>query len=89
MKTLDDLLNTVKSTVLQHTTQQQQGGFDPSRLIQNIEDLFGQHRAAQQQPGSKIRPASQDPLGDPADGAKGRVKPASEDPYGDPADGRH
>lgn len=34
-----------------------------------------------------VRPASEDPYGDPADGPSGRkVKPASEDPYGDPAD---
>ncbi len=34
-----------------------------------------------------VRPASQDPYGDPADyGQYGNVRPASEDPYGDPAD---
>jgi len=34
-----------------------------------------------------IRPASEDPYGDPADyGQFGNVRPASEDPYGDPAD---
>jgi len=37
-----------------------------------------------------VRPASEDPLGDPADqagsGQFGNVRPASEDPYGDPAD---
>ena len=36
-----------------------------------------------------IRPASQDPYGDPADsGQYGNIRPASEDPYGDPADDR-
>ena len=34
-----------------------------------------------------VRPASQDPYGDPADyGQYGNIRPASEDPYGDPAD---
>ena len=34
-----------------------------------------------------VRPASEDPYGDPADfGEFGNVRPASEDPYGDPAD---
>ena len=34
-----------------------------------------------------VRPASEDPYGDPADyGQFGNVRPASEDPYGDPAD---
>jgi hypothetical protein len=34
-----------------------------------------------------IRPASEDPYGDPADyGQYGNIRPASEDPYGDPAD---
>lgn len=36
----------------------------------------------------RVKPASQDPYGDPADNpsTSSRVKPASEDPYGDPAD---
>ncbi|MEA5625550.1 translation initiation factor [Nostoc sp. UHCC 0251] len=34
-----------------------------------------------------VRPASEDPYGDPADIASyGDVRPASEDPYGDPGD---
>jgi len=34
-----------------------------------------------------VRPASEDPYGDPGDfGSFGNVRPASEDPYGDPAD---
>jgi hypothetical protein len=40
-----------------------------------------------------VKPASQDPYGDPADqkgnAAPRSVKPASEDPYGDPADQKH
>ncbi len=35
----------------------------------------------------QVRPASEDPYGDPADQMSyGNVRPASEDPYGDPAD---
>jgi hypothetical protein len=33
-----------------------------------------------------IRPASEDPYGDPAENGLGEIRPASEDPYGDPAD---
>ncbi len=34
-----------------------------------------------------VRPASEDPYGDPADSASyGKLTPASQDPYGDPAD---
>lgn len=34
-----------------------------------------------------VRPASEDPYGDPADySGYGNIRPASEDPYGDPAD---
>jgi len=50
--------------------------------------LFGGGNQNQGQQGD-VRPASEDPLGDPADagnqGAFGNVRPASEDPYGDPA----
>lgn len=33
-----------------------------------------------------VRPASEDPYGDPADQYYGNAIPASQDPYGDPAD---
>ncbi|MGI2904911.1 translation initiation factor [Tolypothrix sp. VBCCA 56010] len=33
----------------------------------------------------EVRPASEDPYGDPAN-QYGDIRPASEDPYGDPAD---
>jgi hypothetical protein len=39
-----------------------------------------------QQPYGDVRPASEDPYGDPADQEFANVRPASEDPYGDPAD---
>ncbi len=34
----------------------------------------------------QVRPASEDPSGDPADQQFGNIRPASEDPSGDPAD---
>lgn len=47
------------------------------------EAAFGSNNEEDQE----VRPASQDPYGDPADvGMFGNVRPASEDPYGDPAD---
>src|SRR5947208_14592429 len=37
--------------------------------------------------GDNVRPATEDPYGDPADqGASQDILPASQDPYGDPAD---
>ena len=89
MSALDGLLQMVKDSVLKHTNNQNQTGFDPSNLISHIEDLFGQHAASGGAGGQNVKPASQDPYGDPANqgGAAGRnVKPASQDPYGDPAD---
>jgi hypothetical protein len=43
---------------------------------------------SQRDPQRDVRPASQDPYGDPAESGRSRVKPASQDPYGDPADKR-
>ncbi len=91
MKSIDDLMKMVKDSVVQHTSQAG-GGFDSSPLLQRIEELFAQHKSMQRQPGPtgrNVRPASEDPFGDPADEPKGRIKPASEDPYGDPAGGQH
>lgn len=90
---LDFLLQAVKGVVQQHTdSPQAQGGIDTNALLTQIEGLFGQHAAAtgQHLPSiGRVRPASEDPLGDPADREDqryGRVEPASEDPLGDPAD---
>lgn len=48
--------------------------------------MQGGRSTAQGQYGN-VRPASEDPYGDPADyGQYGSIRPASEDPYGDPAD---
>src|SRR5829696_1704544 len=63
---------------------------DPNReegLLEKITDvLTGNDPAARPDP--RVRPASEDPLGDPADQEQyGRtVLPASQDPLGDPAD---
>lgn len=56
-------------------------------LLGQLTDFLGQRKSAPTGSKRNVRPASEDPYGDPADqkGAK-KVKPASEDPYGDPAD---
>lgn len=54
-----------------------------------VKKMMGGGGQSQGQYGN-IRPASQDPYGDPADsGQYGNIRPASEDPYGDPADQRN
>jgi hypothetical protein len=91
MSTLDKLLDAVKSHMSNRT---QEGDSKGGRggLLGRLGDLLGQRkRAASAGPGRgpirDVRPASEDPYGDPADEFRGRnVKPASEDPYGDPAD---
>ena len=56
------------------------------KLINAVKDALSQRTRTAGTP-RNVRPASQDPYGDPADEFKGRsVRPASEDPYGDPAD---
>src|SRR2546423_1879896 len=62
---------------------------DPNRpegLLKRLTDvLTGNAPNAQRDP--RVRPASEAPLGDPADPLGGRnIRPASEDPLGDPAD---
>src|SRR5205809_6508085 len=82
---LDFLLNKVKDAISQHADDQQHTGFDPSGLLSQVEGLFGQHAEQTGQPLPSVRPASEDPYGDPADQQQG-ILPASRDPYGDPAD---
>src|SRR4051812_7384234 len=93
---LMSLLEKVKGAIYSDPTTPQQPGHDPSGLIGNIEQMFMNHQMQQQQQaaGGNIRPASEDPMGDPANiggstagvGSYGNVRPASEDPLGDPAD---
>jgi hypothetical protein len=100
---LESLLAQVKQAIFKDPTTPHQEGHDPSGLIGQIEGLFGGMlgggREQQPQQGQRrILPASQDPLGDPADTHPStgystygqreypNVRPASEDPLGDPAD---
>ena len=87
-RAIEELLDMVKQSVLKHTDDQRHTGFDPTALLGQIEGLFGQHKEREAQ--GNVRPASEDPYGDPADQRpSGRsVRPASQDPYGDPADQR-
>lgn len=85
MSTLDNLLESVKSSILNHVEQGGHSNFDTGGLLGKITDLFGQH--ARSSGDRNIAPASRDPYGDPADASpRGRAMPASQDPYGDPAD---
>jgi hypothetical protein len=95
---LNQLFEQVAGAILHHSNQQQETGFDPSNLLNHVQELFGQHAANTGQSFTpnipagfgNVRPASQDPYGDPADqegsGRFGNIRPASQDPYGDPAD---
>jgi len=57
-----------------------------NKLLGNIFGSDDKEQESEKQYGD-VRPASEDPYGDPADvGTFGDVRPASEDPYGDPAD---
>ena len=85
MANLDELLDAVKGQIVNHVQQGNHPNFDTDGLLGKITDLFGRHK--QSEAGRNIRPASEDPYGDPADQIGGRsIKPASQDPYGDPAD---
>ncbi len=64
---------------------------DLDRFLQQVTDaVMGNNRDEDREYGygdRDVRPASEDPYGDPADyGDYGNIRPASEDPYGDPAD---
>lgn len=64
------------------------GGFGGG-ILDKLGSMLGgrQPTSSRRGPIRDVRPASEDPYGDPADELKGRnVRPASEDPYGDPAD---
>ena len=91
---LNMLLNQVKQAIYNDPTTPHTPTSDPSGLIGQIEGLFGQHQTAMEQQGNSgygssgyqnVRPASEDPLGDPGAGQQfPGVRPASEDPLGDP-----
>ena len=81
MSALDGLLDQIKNAITDHATENKS---DAGNLLSRVTDLFGRH--AQTSGAQNVRPASQDPYGDPGNGGAGKVKPASQDPYGDPAD---
>jgi hypothetical protein len=88
MSTLDKILDVVKNKLSERSTEGSGKSVGGGGLLGKITDMLGQRRAsASSRNPRNVRPASEDPYGDPADEAKGRnVRPASEDPYGDPAD---
>ncbi len=69
---VDGFLRKMKDALLGQTDEQQQSDVDIDPNAPNSD--------------RPVRPASEDPYGDPADQQFGNVRPASEDPYGDPAD---
>jgi hypothetical protein len=90
MMRLDDVIRNV-TDALSGDDRKRRG--DPQReeslLDQVMDVLTGNEDEADPRRGRNIRPASEDPLGDPADQMVvdgRRVRPASEDPLGDPAD---
>ncbi len=74
------LLNGVKQAIYDNPNTPHKDGNDPGGLIEGIEKIFGQF--GKQSSDRAVRPASEDPLGDPGD--FGDTKSASEDPLGDP-----
>ena len=75
---LDSLFDQVKRMIFNSPATQHQQGHDPDGLIDQIGGLFRGHQDQLQQQGynqpqqpqggfGNVRPASEDPLGDPAD----------------------
>ncbi len=66
---LEFLLRQVKNAIFKDPTTPHREGNDPSGLIGQIEGLFGGMMGGQkpEQEQRQVLPASQDPLGDPAD----------------------
>ena len=57
------------------------------KLLEIVKDRLSNRGSSSPRVPRNVKPASQDPYGDPADEYRGRsVKPASQDPWGDPAD---
>ena len=99
MSLLDSLFGQIAGTIQDHASPNTPGpSYDANPLLGTIASIFSNHAGQIGQsfdPGSfggqNVRPASEDPYGDPADQGQGlpaNVRPASEDPYGDPADQR-
>ena len=64
---LESLLRQVKDAIFRDPTTPHREGHDPSGLIGQIEGLFGGLMGGRETPQRDVLPASQDPLGDPAD----------------------
>lgn len=85
MSLRDRILDAVKN---QLGNRMQEGDRKGGGLLGKLNDILGQRTrtaSSRRDPMSNVRPASEDPYGDPADERR-NVRPASEDPYGDPAD---
>lgn len=84
---LESILNLVARKVADRTRGGSERSDGSRGVLGQIADMLGQRSGGSSTGHRNVRPASEDPYGDPADqkGAR-RVKPASEDPYGDPAD---
>ena len=77
---LNNLLRSVTDAIQKHNDPNQPK-FPQNDLVNFVQDLFSRHGSD-----GNVRPASQDPLGDPGGQAGINTRPASQDPYGDPAD---
>jgi hypothetical protein len=79
-----DLLRNVTDALDNDGRQRRENRNQDGGLLDTVLDaLDGQPQSRD----PRVRPASEDPLGDPADQGYGRsVLPASQDPLGDPAD---
>lgn len=64
---LSELLDQVKRLIFNSPDTRHQQDNDPDGLIGNIEGLFRGHQSDLERQYPNIRPASEDPLGDPAD----------------------
>lgn len=80
---LDSIFDLLKRKVAERAGSGTRAG----GILGQITEMIGQRSKSGNAAHRNVRPASEDPYGDPADasGAK-NVRPASEDPYGDPAD---
>ena len=70
MAQLDELLDAVKNQIVNHVQEGNHRNFDTDGLLGKISDLFGAHKQRAER--RDVRPATQDPYGDPADERKGR-----------------
>lgn len=79
-----DLLRNVVDALDDDGQPRRDSGKPQGGLLDTVRDVLG---GQPQTRDPRVRPASEDPLGDPADQGYGRdVLPASQDPLGDPAD---